>query len=154
MEYEITHTHASPQLIAAVRARVRRGEIAKAFGASLDKVWAYLRSHPGLRTDGHNLFLYHHEPMETGFMNVDFGVQVVRRFEQEGDVRCLETPDGEVVSTVHRGPYAGLMDANTAIHTWCRQNGKRIGAFSWEIYGDWTDDPDELETTVVYLLQP
>jgi hypothetical protein len=24
---------------------------------------------------------------------------------------------------------------------------------SWEIYGDWTDDPSKLETTVVYLLR-
>ena len=24
---------------------------------------------------------------------------------------------------------------------------------SWEIYGDWSDDPSKLETTVAYLLR-
>ena len=157
MEYEIETAKASPQLIAAVRARVPRGGVAQAYRDSLDKVWAFLREHPGLRTDGHNLFLYHHEAAEyeaeeSGFMTVDFGVQVVRQFEQEGHVRLVETPGGEVVSTVHRGHYDRLSGAHTAIHDWCRKNGKRIGGFSWEIYGDWTNDPNELETTVVYLL--
>jgi len=152
MEYEIKTTKAFPQLIAAVRARVPRGGVPQAFRDSLDKVWAFLRSHPGLRTDGHNLFLYHHEAAESGFITVDFGVQVVRQFEQEFDVRCVETPGGEVVTTLHRGPYDRLSGAHTAIHDWCRRNGKRIGGFSWEIYGDWTDDPNKLETTVVYLL--
>jgi effector-binding domain-containing protein len=152
MEYEIKTTKASPQLIAAVRARVPRGGVAQAYRDSLDKVWAFLRSHPGLRTDGHNLFLYHHEGAESGFVTVDFGVQVVRQFEQESDVRCVETPGGEVVTTLHCGPYDRLSGAHTTIHDWCRKNGKRIGGFSWEIYGDWTNDPNKLETTVVYLL--
>jgi effector-binding domain-containing protein len=156
MEYEIKTTRAFPQLIAAVRARVHRGGVAQAFGDSLNKVWAFLRSHPGLRTDGHNFFLYHHEAeyeaAESGFITVDFGVQVVRQFEQEFDVRCVETPGGEVVTTLHRGPYNRLLEAHTAIDDWCQRNGKRIGGFSWEIYGDWIDDPNKLETTVVYLL--
>ena len=75
-----------------------------------------------------------------------------RTVEQEGDVRPVETPGGEVVTTLHRGPYDRLSGAHTAIHDWCGRNGKRIGGFSWEIYGDWTDDPNKLETTVVYLL--
>src|SRR5215831_21335174 len=104
MEYEIKIAKASPQFIAAVRARVPRGGVAQAFGEPLGKVWAFLRSHPGLRTDGHNLFLYHHEAAESGFITVDFGVQVVRQFEQEFDVRCVETPGGEVVTTLLRGP--------------------------------------------------
>jgi effector-binding domain-containing protein len=152
MEYEIKITKASPQLIAAVRARVPRGGVAQAFGEPLGKVWAFLREHPGLRTDGHNLFLYHHESAESGLATVDFGVQVVQQFEQESEVRPVETPGGEVVTTLHRGSYDKLSGAHTAVHDWCRRNGKRIGGFSWEIYGDWTDDPNKLETTVVYLL--
>jgi effector-binding domain-containing protein len=107
-----------------------------------------------LRTDGHNFFLYHHEPAESGFFNVDFGVQVVRPFEPDAEVRCVETPSGETVTTIHRGPYSGFPRAHAAIHRWCRENQRRIGDFSWEIYGDWSDDPDKLETTIVYLLQP
>ena len=129
------------------------GRKSQAFRSSLDKVWAFLRGQPGLRTDGHNLFLYHHEHACRGRITVDFGVQVVRRFEQQGEVRCIETPSGTVATVLHRGPYDRLSEAHAAVCDWCRQHAKQIGGFSWEIYGDWSDDPSKLETTVVYLLK-
>src|SRR5260370_28737810 len=95
MDYEIKTTKASPQLIAAVRARVPRGGVAQAYRDSLDKVWEFLRSHPRLRADGHNLFLYHHEAAEPGFMAVDFGVQVVQQFEQKN---LSMSPDDPVIA--------------------------------------------------------
>lgn len=154
MESEIRVVEVSAERIAAVRARVRRGTVGQAFRAPLDKVWDFLRRHPGLRNDGHNLFLYEHATSDATFLSVDFGVQVVSSFESEGEVRCLQTLSGEAASTVHRGPYEQLPAAHTALHQWCRQHGRRIGGFSWEIYGDWTSDPNQLETTIVYLLQP
>lgn len=74
MRYEITTTEVSPQLIAAARARVARGTIGQVFGQSLDKVWEFLRRHPGLRNGGHNLFLYDHAGSDSEFLLVDFGV--------------------------------------------------------------------------------
>ena len=85
-------------------------------------------------------------------MDIDFGVQVAQSFEPEGNVRCIETPAGEVASTVHVGPYDRLADAHNAIHAWCSLNHRNIGQASWEIYGDWSNDPARLETTIKYLL--
>ena len=85
-------------------------------------------------------------------MNIDFGVQVLRPFEPEGDVRCITTPAGEVAKTVHVGPYDRLADAHDAIHVWCLANNRKIAQASWETYGDWTEDPAQLETTIRYLL--
>jgi len=73
-------------------------------------------------------------------------------FEREGDVRCIETPTGEVATTVHVGPYDRLGDAHNAIHAWCAANNRKIAQASWEIYGDWNDDPALLVTTIKYLL--
>jgi len=86
-------------------------------------------------------------------MEVDFGVQVVRSFEGEGEVICTETPAGEVAMTTHTGSYAGLSMAHNAIHSWCAETGRGLGEYSWEIYGDWTNDETKLETQVVYLLR-
>src|SRR5438067_3843863 len=36
------------------------GAVASAWGPALGKVWEFIRSQPGLWTDGHNIFLYHH----------------------------------------------------------------------------------------------
>ena len=74
------------------------------------------------------------------------------RSRPEGNVRCIKTPAGEVASTVHTGPYDQLGNAHGAIHAWCAANNRKIGQASWEIYGDWTDDPARLETTIKYLL--
>ena len=153
MPPEVTVQMVSPRIMAAVRKRVKGVEVPTAFRAPLDAVWTYLRARPGLRTDGHNIFLYHHTSGHpaTG-LDVDFGVEVTRRFASEGDIACVETPGGRAAVVVHRGPYAGMSAAHGALHRWCHANGHNIGAFSWEVYGDHTDDESQLETTIVYLL--
>jgi hypothetical protein len=56
-------------------------------------------------------------------MNVDFGVEIARSFIPSGEVYETSTPAGEAAIAVHRGGY-----------------------------GDWSNDPRKLETTVAYLL--
>ncbi len=151
MTYQVKVHMLSPRILAAVRRRVATKDIPNAFKPALDNVWAFLSMHPGLRTDGHNIFLYHHE--NPGIMPVDFGVEVVRPFVGEGDVACVTTPAGEAAVVVHRGPYSRLADAHQALRRWCAANGRTVGTHSLEIYGDWSDNPEELETTIQYLLK-
>jgi effector-binding domain-containing protein len=152
MGYAVSVHRVTAQPLAAARDRMPAREIPSRFRHSLDKVWDYLRAHPGLRTDGHNVFLYRHDMNAAGAMTIDFGVQVTRAFEADGDVRCVMTPEGEVASTVHVGAYDGLKRAHDAVHAWIGANDRRVGGWSWEIYGDWNDDPLKLETQVLYLL--
>ena len=153
MNYEIVIETVSPQRLAAVRRRVRVADIGRTWKPALDLVWEFLRRHKGLRTDGHNCFLYHHPEAREAPMDIDFGVQVVRPFDAEGEVICTETPAGEVAMTTHVGSYAGLKAAHDAVHSWRAATGRNFAGQSWEIYGDWTDDETKLETQVVYLLQ-
>jgi hypothetical protein len=37
---------------------------------------------------------------------------------------------------------------------WCRDRGHRLTGLSWEVYADWTDDVDALETEVVHVVDP
>ncbi len=138
--------------LAAVRRRVAIGSVATVWKPALDQVWAFLRAHAGLRTDGHNVFLYHHPASRDAPMDVDFGVEVIRSFEPEGDVRQAATPGGEVAMAVHVGGYDRLKVTHDAIHAWRARAGRNFAGMSWEIYGDWSDDPSKLETTVCYLL--
>jgi DNA gyrase inhibitor GyrI len=85
-------------------------------------------------------------------MNVDFGVEVTRAFDPSGEVYATETPAGEVAMAVHVGGYDRLRETHDAIHAWAAAHQRSFGGRSWEIYGDWSDDPSRLETTVVYLL--
>jgi effector-binding domain-containing protein len=146
---------AEPRVLAAVRrSGVRPGTVGQVFGSALDEVWAFLGSQPGLHAGGHNVFLYHH-PAEgrDGSMDIDFGVEVSRRFDGDGSVACIETPGGRTVVAVHRGSYHRLPATHAAIHEWCRVTGQQVGAWSMEIYGDWHDDESKLETTIVYALR-
>jgi effector-binding domain-containing protein len=151
MKYDIVVEAAQAELLAAVRATVPKGDIARAWKPALDQVWAFLKANRELRP-GHNLFIYHHAERRNEPMNIDFGVQVARSFEKVGDVRCVETPAGEVARTVHTGPYDRLSDAHNALSDWCAAHDRQIARASWEIYGDWNNDPALLETTIKYLL--
>lgn len=144
---------AKPRILAAVRRRASSSEIHRVWKPALDLVWAFLAAQPGLRTDGHNVFLYHHPTRRGAPMDIDFGVEVTRAFERAGEVVATETPSGEVAIAVHLGPYDRLHDTHQAIHTWAEAAGRTFAGTSWEIYGDWNDDPSQLETTVAYLLE-
>ena len=97
-----------PRTLAAVRREVRPGAVRSAWGPALDKVWEFIRSQPGLWTDGHNIFLYHHPKQPGAPIVCDFGVEVVRTFETAGEVYATETPAGEAAVAVHRGPYTRM----------------------------------------------
>jgi len=147
------HIETAPtRLLAAVRRRVRIDQISSTWRPALDQVWEFLRRNPGLRTDGHNIFLYHHPANRQSPIDIDFGVEVTRSFEPSGEVVPTETPAGKVASALHVGPYERLGETHEAIHAWAAANKKSVAGKSWEIYGDWTDDPTKLETRIEYLL--
>ena len=139
--------------LAAVRRQVPIGGVGVAWRPALDKVWDFLRTKPGLRTDGHNVFLYHHPARRDMPMDVDFGVEVVRAFEPEGEVRPVETPAGEAAVAVHVGSYDSIKETHGAVHAWAAANSRAFAGKSWEIYGDPSDDPAKIEITIVYLLK-
>ena len=152
VDYEFVTETVAAHPLAAVRRRVMIGEVSTSWRPALDRVWAFLRSNGSLRTDGHNVFVYHHPAALDLPMEVDFGVQVVGAFAGDGEVVSRQTPAGPVASTLHIGPYERLGDAHSAIHSWRAAHGRSFAGISWEIYGDWNDDPAKLEVRVLYLL--
>src|SRR6266853_5172547 len=126
--------------LAAVRRQVAIGGVGAAWRPALDKVWEFLRTQRGLRTDGHNVFLYHHPARRDLPMDVDFGVEVVRTFESAGEVHATETPAGEAAVAVHVGSYNRVNEAHNAIGKWMAANRRESAGHSWEIYGDPTPD--------------
>ena len=148
----VSVTVVAPRILAAVSRRVAIGDIGAVWKPALDQVWAFLRTQPGLRSDGHNIFLYHHPARRDDPMDVDFGVEVVREFAPTGDVHPVKTPAGEAAIATHLGPYDRLRQAHDAVHAWAAAHNRAFAGQSWEIYGDPGPDPAKIETTVLYLL--
>jgi len=142
----------SGRTLAAVRCSVPPGEVGSSWGPAVGKVWDFLRGQPGLWTAGHNIFVYHHAKEASGPLLCDFGVEVSGTFDAAGEVFATETPTGEAVVAVYRGPYDGLHEAYDAIDTWMAAHARGSAGHSWEIYGDPTPEPADTVTTVLHLL--
>jgi effector-binding domain-containing protein len=114
----------------------------------LDEVYAVL-ARPGSPRPGCNVMLYLDD-----VPHVEVGVEVPALFAPAGPVISSALPGGTVAATVHRGPYDRLDAAHRAVRAWCASHGRELAGPRWEVYGDWREDPAELETTVSYLIRP
>lgn len=150
---EVSVRMVRPLALAAVRREVAPAGIGSAWKPALDKVWAFVRTQPGLWTTGHNVFLYRRPKDKDGPMLCDFGVEVTRSFDAAGEVYPMRTPEGEAAVAIHRGAYHRLPETHRAIQAWLSANQRVTAEYSWEVYGDPMPDPAATETTVFYLLE-
>jgi effector-binding domain-containing protein len=157
MPYDVQIRHVPQQAFAVVRGRANIHTIGDRIMALLSEVWDVLKN-ADVRHMGHNVVLYWDEPGKALLLTdegvpIEVGVQVVAPFERMGHVTCAAIPGGTVATVVHRGLYQKLSEAHTAVRRWCAEHRYALAGPNWEIYGDWTDNPDELRTDVFYLLQ-
>jgi effector-binding domain-containing protein len=147
MSHEVQVVTTSPRLTAVVARATTWAEFPKLWMQLLDQVYAFLKTSEVQQT-GHNVMLY-----KDGVPNVEVGVEVSGAFASDGPVISSTLPAGETAMTVHRGGYDRLGEAHDAIHAWCAANGHELAGPRWEIYGDWHEDPAQLETEVYWLLR-
>jgi effector-binding domain-containing protein len=148
--YDVRAEQAEPRPLAAIRATTTHQRLGADIIRSLDMIWPLLREQ-GVRT-GHNVVVYQGGEGET--LTVDVGVEAFTGFAGRGEVRPIQTPSGEVATTAHYGEYSQMAPAYAALERWCTDNGRRPAGVSWEVYGDWDDDPGERRTDLYFLLEP
>lgn len=148
MPYEIVLRTAVASPTAVVAEETTWEEFPRLWGVLLDEVYAFVGG-GGTTQTGHNVMLYRDD-----VPNVEVGIQVDAPFEPSGRVISSELPAGRVVSTVHRGSYDRLGAAHDAVHAWAAEQGHQLSRTRWEIYGDWREDPNDMDVEVVWLLTP
>jgi effector-binding domain-containing protein len=144
IEVRVVTTSARPT--AVVSRATTWEEFPSLWGQLLDQVYAFLRTSDVQQT-GHNVMLY-----KDGVPTVEVGVEVDGPFPPAGEVVPSVLPAGEAAMALHVGPYDRLGDAHDAVHAWSRATGRALAGPRWEIYGDWHEDPAQLETEVYWLL--
>jgi effector-binding domain-containing protein len=142
MEYEIRVEDVPPRDLAVARGGASRADLGPTILKLLDKVWPVLRGQQ-VKT-GHNVVVYF-----GGIAHIEAGVEVFGDFVDVGDVHHSRSPAGPAVTTAHWGEYSEMRDAYAALERWCAANGRPQTGTSWEVYGDWADDPRQ---TDIYLL--
>jgi effector-binding domain-containing protein len=136
-----------PRNLAAISRSSAPARLGADIIGALDLIWPELRRQ-GAAT-GYNVVVYHGGPQA-----IDVGVEVLDGFVPAGDVLALQTPAGEVAAAAHFGPYSELAAAYDSLESWRRDANRRFAGVSWEVYGHWTDNPDELRTDIYFLLEP
>ncbi len=131
---------------AVVAAATTWAEFPRRWKPMLDEVYACLARN-GAARQGCNVMLYLDD-----VPHVEVGVELIRPSVLDGPVVESSLPAGEVAWTVHRGPYEQLGAAHDRVSRWCAEQGRPLAGPRWEIYGDWREDPAELQTEVYYLL--
>ena len=154
MPLEITHLTAEATPIAAVDGWTPRNALAQAIRGRLDKVYALLRGRQitGL---GHNVVVYKQSagaPPGQELL-VEVGVQTPAPITPEGEVIASATPGGRAVTVPHFGPYDRIGVTGEAAIAQMEAMGLKRAGVSWEVYGDWEEDPAKLRTDLFWLVQ-
>ena len=147
MDHEIALRSTAASPTAVVAQATTWVEFPQLWGVLLDEVYAFVRA-GGTTQTGHNIMLYRDD-----VPNVEVGVQVDGPFAASGRVQPSELPAGRVATTVHRGAYDGLASAHATVLSWCATHGHALTGTRWEVYGDWREDPTQMETEISYLLR-
>ena len=150
MSYEVSVAAQLRRPIAAVGATTTWDRFPGQWRGMLDEVWACLRQ-AGIK-GGCNVMLYRDLPT-AGDVAVEVGVEVGESLPVTGAVMVSALPAGLAAWTTHRGPYGEIDAAHQAIRRWCTAQRREITGEHWEVYGDWHEDPAQLQTTVFYRLR-
>jgi effector-binding domain-containing protein len=148
VDYTVVLERVEPRhLAAAAGAVASHAELGQAIIKLLDQVWPVLRAQ-GAATR-HNVVLY----SGGAPLRIEAGVEVPDGFQPTHVVRRVSTPSGQAASATHWGDYSAMAPAYAAIDAWCQANGRRRTHLSWEVYGDWSENPAEVRTDIFVLLE-
>ena len=151
MAYQVRVERTTESPTAVVKANTTWREFPTLWRTLLDDVWAFLRSRPGLRTEGHNVMVYRNGVSGVE-VAVEVGVQVTQSFETAGRVVPSTLPAGEAAATVHTGTPSEIGQAHDAVLAWCSAQRRELTGVRWEIYGDPDPQTGHFDVAVYWQL--
>lgn len=145
---EVRLEHAAARKLAAIRTTASPDRLGPVIMGTLDKIWPLLRGQAA-RT-GHNVVLYYGSTQ--GLLIIDVGVEVFGDVTADGEVTLTTTPSGQAATIAHFGDYSEMGSAYEALGRWCADNERHKTGVTWEVYGDWDDDPAKRRTDIYFGL--
>lgn len=137
------------QLTAVIKAQVPMNKIPEVMRSLRSKISDALPT-LGAGAVGRNLTLW--RPPTDGRLDMEPGVLVERVFEPTGEMVPSSLPAGRAAHFLLVGPFDGLPGAWQTVFDWCAAEGLKLAKVNWEIYGDWSEDPAQQQTSLYALL--
>ena len=138
--------------MAAVEVKTEFAGLPDAIRQGLDAVFEVLV--PGDYGPRGAATVYYGPMTNTTVMDLRIGVRLETPFlGPVTEVAAFETPAGEVAHAVYFGPYNQMMQGHQAAKAAAQAAGRQLTGASWEVYGDWSENPDELRTDLFWLLK-
>jgi effector-binding domain-containing protein len=134
-------------LLAVTAAEVDRSQIASRIRSMFPYRWLKTAD---VRQVGHNYAIYERGRERELLLRAGFPVS--GPFAETQEVQCFELAAGQAAHALHVGPYAELARTYAGLDAWCKEQGLRLSGQAWELYGDWHEDPSQLQTGVYYRL--
>lgn len=150
MSYTVDIVDIQPVILAVAETHLLPAEVSSKIRGLFDIVYKWLPT-SNVQQVGHNYAVY--DQSAGSGMRMRAGFPVSERFPDSESVKCFELPAGRALHTSHTGPYSKLCDAYTALLDLCSREGQTTSGQSWEVYGDWHDDPSQLVTDLYFRLK-
>ncbi len=112
----------------------------------MDALWDVIRGE-GLQHD-HNIWIYT-DPTPTD-VAMTVGVEILGDFDAPTDFVKAHTPAGIAAHLTFMGDYGGLREAHDAVRRFIEDSPYVRTGTTWEVYGDWQDDPNRRRTDIFH----
>ena len=152
MSYEITKKQIAETPFLYMRKQAKPEEVSTALASMLPPVFQYAMG-KGIPFAGYPTTRY--ISFGPGLVTLEAGMPVAASADGEGEIMSGSLVGGDVVSTIHKGPYDSLNLGHEAIQNWMMENGLEPGGAPWEVYitdpGE-VPDPNEWLTEIIHPL--
>ena len=156
MQIETVRIDPRPMIYVTRSASMAPEEISTVMGEAFGAIGGFI-GRAGIVPVGPPLAVYRDWDAATGKMNIDVGFPIAEAdtAKAEGEVKSGETPSGNALKTVHRGPYATLRNTYGDMTAHIKKIGMAIPSVAWEVYiTDPEKTPEKDLLTEVYMAAP
>jgi len=147
MSYTITKKKIDETPFLFTRREVKPEAIAEALGAMFHSVFQFATTQ-GIPFAGPPTSRY--PSFGPGLITIEAGMPIAAPSEGEGEIMLGSLIGGDVVTTLHKGPYDDLNLAHEAIQKWLSENHEEAGGAPWETY---LTDPGEVPDPADWLTE-
>jgi effector-binding domain-containing protein len=151
VKYVIQVKETQPQDVLCIRANVTMETIAQTIGACYGEMMAYVQE-IGSQIVGPPFIVYPDMVDEAKPFDIEPCFPVPPGLAPRGRIEVRRLSGGTVATTMHTGPYDGLVDAYAALQAWVEANGRAVVGPPREVYFNGPQDatPDQYLTEVAW----